>query len=68
MARHYVSTAAICPFYRMEETTKIYCKGIEEGALSIQSFKKDCKGYKDRFCKASWARCPVANMLFEKEK
>jgi hypothetical protein len=67
MARHYVSPAALCPFYRMEETTKVYCKGVEEGALSIQSWKKDAKTYKDRYCKGSWARCPVAKMLFEKE-
>lgn len=68
MARHYVSTAAICPFYRMEETTKVYCKGAAEGELIIRSFKKDAKPWKDQYCKAAWARCPVASMLFELEK
>jgi hypothetical protein len=51
----------------MEETTKIYCKGVEEGALSIQSWKKDAKDYKDKYCKGAWARCPVARMLFDRE-
>lgn len=68
MARHYVSSAALCPFYRMEEATKIYCRGVDEGALSIQSWKSDCRAYKEKYCKAAWARCPVANMLFELQK
>lgn len=68
MPRHYVSTAALCPFYRGEETTRVYCKGVAEGALSIQSWKKNAKEYKDKYCKGSWARCPVASMLFELQK
>lgn len=68
MPRHYVSPAALCPFYLGEETTEIYCSGVEEGAVSIQRWKTSAKPYKDRYCKGAWARCPVASMLFEKEK
>ncbi len=67
MARHYVSTAAICPFYRMEETTKVYCKGLEKGELLIRSRKDDIKRTKDKYCKGAWAQCPIAKMLFERE-
>lgn len=65
MARHYVSTEALCPFYHSEETTKVYCTGVEDGALSIQSWKSSAKVWKAKYCRGSWARCPVAKMLFE---
>lgn len=68
MARHYVNPAVLCPFYKMEESNKIYCQGVEDGALSIQSWKADAKIYKAKYCKGRWARCPVSKMLFELEK
>lgn len=65
MARHYVNPAVLCPFYRMEDKTRIYCMGVEDEALSIQSWREDAAAYKNRFCKSAWSRCPVAKMLFE---
>lgn len=65
MARHYESTQAVCPFYRGEDKTTIYCEGIEPGVTIALAFGKDAKDYKQVFCRCDWEQCKVAKMLKE---
>jgi len=65
MPRYYESSAAVCPFYKGEGTTKIICNGLEEGEWIIRSWKKTAKVYKEKYCRSDWQKCPVAKMLFE---
>ncbi len=66
MPRHYVNPAAMCPFYLGEETTEIYCSGVEEGTVSIQRWKTSARDYKKKFCYADWKNCPISMMLQKK--
>lgn len=66
MPRHYESSAARCPFYRMEDRKSVTCEGL--GPNWTIKMSKDGKsgnagGYKRRFCYDRWQECPVAVML-----
>ena len=65
MPRRYVSSMALCPFYRGEETMMIYCDGVAPGATIRLAFGNDAKDYKAAFCRENWRECPVAKMLWE---
>lgn len=69
MPRGYVSTEALCPFYRMEDAKSITCEGIGPGwiiKMSKDGQTGNAKGYKRKYCYAAWEACPVAKMLNEK--
>lgn len=67
MPRYYESSAALCPFYKGEGTTKVICEGAEEGEWMIRNWKRNAAEYKQKYCRASWQKCPVAKMLYERE-
>ena len=66
MPRHHVQTSTICPFYRGEEKTTIYCEGVEPGVQTILAFGRDARDYKRAFCRKDWDECRIAKMLAEK--
>ena len=71
MARQYVSTAALCPFYQMEDAKSIVCEGVGPGwtiKISRDGQSGNAKDYKRRFCYDQWEQCPVAKMLQENYK
>ena len=68
MPRHYESTQALCPFYKGEERTTIYCEGVAPGTTIMLAFGRDAKDYKRVFCRQDWHQCKVAKMLTEEEK
>ena len=68
MARNYMSSAALCPFYRYEEPVAIYCEGLEPGS-TLKLFYRDGKKldrFKARHCYGDWKKCPIARTLWSK--
>lgn len=65
MPRHYESTEAQCPFYRMEERAEIWCEGPGEAVLRL-SYPQGSSAARQRavFCCRDWWLCPVARMLW----
>ena len=66
MARHYESSNAVCPFYRMEDPKAVYCEGINPGwtiRLSKDGKSGSAKGFKRKLCYNLWEQCPIAQML-----
>ena len=71
MARQYVSTAAQCPFYQMEDAKSITCEGLGPGwtiKLTKDGKTGNAKGFKRKLCYDRWEECPVARMLQERYK
>lgn len=72
MGRHYVSTAAACPFYRYEDPRSVYCEGVQDGSTIRFYHDEDVQSlrvFKAKYCQRDWQGCPIASMLWkEKEK
>ncbi len=68
MSRHYVSSAAQCPFYRGEAATTIYCDGVEPDMAIALAFGSRAEDYKRAYCRKDWRLCKVAKMLWDAEK
>ena len=64
MARFYQSPEAMCPFYHMEEKSRIHCEGFAPGwSITIES-EREAKLYKEDYCRDKWTLCPIARMLW----
>lgn len=63
MPRQYESSAALCPFYRMESSQEIWCEGWVEGMGVRLQFKQNALKYKEEYCRGDWEKCPIAVML-----
>jgi hypothetical protein len=66
--KHYVSSKAICPFYKHENRNVIYCEGIKEGTVIHIAFANphECIEYKKQNCRCgNFKQCPVYNMLLD---
>ena len=71
MPYRYESSAARCPFYRMEDPKSIYCEGLRPGWGII--YTKDghegtAKAYKKKFCYKAWDECSIAKMLIQESE
>ena len=68
MAKHYVSSKAICPFYKHESTQVIYCEGIQKGTVLHMAFANasECLIYKKQYCRCNHTQCPVSILLNNK--
>ncbi len=66
MARNYMSSAALCPFYRYEEPIAIYCEGLESGSTLKLYYRngKKLDRFKEKNCYGDWKHCPIARMLW----
>ena len=64
--------SAVCPYYKAENQSMIYCEGITPGALIHNAFsltyKKRAHQFKNDYCCSVWKKCPIAKMLVEKYK
>ena len=70
MARDYVSTEAMCPFYRMESAKQVTCEGLRPGwtiILRKNGTSGSAKGFIKKFCYRNWKDCPVAEMLYREK-
>ena len=69
MSRQYVSTAALCPFYQMENAKSITCEGPGPGwtiRVSKDGNSGNAKDFKRKNCYDQWEQCPIAKMLQER--
>ena len=61
--KRYESKYACCPFYHNEDSTKIYCEGVEKDSFTHNVFtspKKKTK-YRDEHCcqMEKYQQCPL---------
>ena len=71
MPRKYVSNAARCPFYHMEDTKSVVCEGVAPSwtiTMSKDGKTGNAKGYKLMYCYDRWEECLLARALQEKYK
>ena len=69
MPRDYVSNAALCPFYQMENAKSVVCEGVGPSwsiRLSKDGKSGNAKGYMRRFCYDRWEECMIAQALMKK--
>lgn len=61
----YISVKAVCPFYRHENRSVIYCEDVLDGSALHLAFSSpsSCMAYKKKYCKKDYSGCPVACML-----
>lgn len=65
MSKHYVSSAAQCPFYRGESSTTVLCDGVEPDMTITLAFGKKAEDYRECYCQKDWELCKVAKMLWD---
>lgn len=65
MPRRYESSEAVCPFYKMESATTIWCEGLEAGGQVqiVSANAKKAARRKARFCRRNWKQCYIAKIL-----
>lgn len=63
-AKYRDSKFAACPFFRGEDTQKIYCEGVEKGTAIHLAFasKSEKKRYGERHCNRNFKSCRVFQM------
>lgn len=64
--KHYISSKAICPFYKHENRNVIYCEGVNEGTVTHIAFANpsECLSYKKQYCRCgNCTNCPIYKML-----
>ena len=63
--KHYISSKAICPFYKHENRNVIYCEGVKEGIVNHLAFANpsECLLYKKEYCRCNYNQCPTYKML-----
>lgn len=68
--KRYESKYVCCPFYHNEDSTKIYCEGVEKDTYTHNVFtspKKKTK-YRDKYCcqMEKYKQCPLHKAAMEK--
>lgn len=65
--RRYISTKAICPNYKHENKSVVFCKGICENSVNHLAFANphDCHEFKKKYCKQDYSKCPIKKMSEE---
>lgn len=64
MARNYVSSMAVCPFYREEQPRVIFCEGPFPGTNLRLGYRGSAAAHKESYCRGRWEDCPIAKMLW----
>ena len=67
-----ISSKALCPFYKHEDSQVIYCEGVQDGSVVHLAFanKTDSLEYKKEICRKDYRKCKIYSMLegMEEEK
>lgn len=63
--KHMISSQAICPYYKHEDSQMIYCDGVQDGSVIHLAFsnKTDALNYKKDFCRDNCNKCNIYKML-----
>lgn len=64
--KRYISSKAVCPFYRSESTSMIRCGRTETTVHRVFSNCAESKNYKKKFCKSDgFAKCKIYRLIEE---
>lgn len=69
MANKNEDHLVVCPYYKTNNPSAIYCEGFENGMVVHIAFasRDQLVNYKSRYCRRHcWARCPLATTLNRK--
>ena len=65
--QHYVSKEVVCPFYKQEEATKIFCEGFCKTTSLQTSFTRNehLITHKERHCNSfkGYPLCPLYSII-----
>ena len=59
--KRYISVRAKCPYYRSQETQKIYCAGIQPNTATVITFlyPGDRVTYEAKYCECNYTECKM---------
>ena len=59
---------AICPYYKRNDRSMIYCEGVCSGCLLHLAFSSpdQALAYRRQYCRNDWMHCRIADMLNRK--
>ena len=65
----YMTRAALCPYYKRESKSGVYCCGIYPNTSTHITFGSgtDCLVHKQSLCRAAYKQCPIYVMLEDVE-
>lgn len=65
MAKYYISSKTLCPFYKHENRFVIFCQGIKEESVLHLAFPSpsSCVEFKSCYCRKDYTKCPIYKML-----
>ena len=68
MGANHIAKHVLCPFYKKEDLTKIYCEGTDDTNTIQLAFitKEKRRDYEIRVCCKNFEDCLIASMLYEK--
>ena len=70
--KHYSDYRVVCPYYSMEEHSKIHCDGICEGSSTHLWFaqKEIKKAHKKKYCLKmdNYINCPIYSAISQQYK
>lgn len=63
--KHTISSKAVCPYYKHEDSQVIYCEGVQGGSVIHLAFsnKSDALEYKNKCCRKDFCKCRISRML-----
>lgn len=66
MAKHYTAKGCLCPFYKHQDPSMIYCQGFTWGTTIHVAFDNRAmlRDYTGKFCKENFKDCRVYQGLF----
>ena len=61
MARYWLASNAMCPYYRDENATMVRCAGWVPDAVHHLAFanRGSAQSYKTEFCKGNYEHCAI---------
>lgn len=61
--QHYISKEVVCPFYKQEDATKLFCEGYCKSCSLQTSFtrREQLQLHKERHCNSfkGYPNCPI---------
>lgn len=65
MPKHYVYKRTMCPYYKHENPSVIYCDGVVDDSVTHLAFasRSVAMGYKTAFCRDRYEKCHIYRML-----
>lgn len=63
--KHMIDAKALCPYYKHENPSVIYCDGVQDGSVLHLAFstRAGAKEYKQSYCRKCYTKCKIYKLL-----